>query len=212
MSQTLIIVIVTVLVSINAFNNQKVFSDLMFYPPAVSERGQWWRFITCGFVHADVMHLAFNMIALYSFGEGIERKMNIDFGRAGNYLYIAMYIIALVVCLLPTYAKHKHNQAYSSVGASGAVSAVVFAGLLIYPLSSVRFMFIPIDIPGFVFGPAYLIISTILDKKGGGNVNHSAHIWGAIFGMVFITACSFILTNRNILVDFITQVKNYVGM
>ncbi len=128
---TLAIIILTAIISFTAFNNQKVTEDLIFYPPAVSERNQWYRFVTCGFIHADLMHLGFNMLSLYFFGQFVELKFKSFFGLFnGGILYIAMYLIALVISLIPTYLKHKHNSLYKSLGASGAVSAVVFAGFI----------------------------------------------------------------------------------
>jgi membrane associated rhomboid family serine protease len=94
---------------------------------------------------------------------------------------------------LPTFAKNKNNYQYRSLGASGAVSAVIFAGLMLTPTLGIYIFFIPIPIPGFIFAPLYLIISALLDKKGAGNINHSAHIWGSIYGLAFvIIACQFI--------------------
>ena len=124
LSITLIIIIVTVLVSIGGFSSHKVMDDLIFYPPAVSQQKQWWRFFTCGLIHADVGHLALNMYALYIFGRSVEKAFIGIFGQYGNFVYLLMYISALVVCLLPTYGKHRNDHNYRSLGASGAVSAV----------------------------------------------------------------------------------------
>jgi membrane associated rhomboid family serine protease len=209
LSITLIIVIITVIISVTAFSNEKVMSDLIFYPPAVSHNNQYYRFITCGFIHADIGHLAFNMISLYLFGEFVERQFNLIFGDSGRMMYAIMYVVALVVCLLPTYFKNRDNYHYRSLGASGAVSAVVFAGLLMRPEIQVGFFFIPPIIPGFIFGPLYLIISAILDRKGGGNINHSAHIWGALFGIAFVIVAGRLASNYNAIDAFIGGVRNY---
>ena len=181
LSITVIIVIVTSLISFTAFSNQKIIDDLIFYPPAVTHRNQWYRFFTCGLIHADFGHLIFNMLSLYLFGRFVEDKFMEIFGDRGKWLYLAMYISSLLVSILPTYFKHKEDYAYRSLGASGAVSAVVFAGLMIAPYVEVGFFIIPPIIPGFIFGPVYLLISALLDKRGGDNINHSAHIWGAIY-------------------------------
>ena len=190
LSVNLVIIIITVLVSMWGFSSQKVINDLIFYPPAVSRQNQFYRFFTCGFIHADYGHLIFNMITLFAFGNNIEKAFVELFGSLGRWLYLLMYISALAVSLLPTYNKNKDNQYYRSLGASGAVSAVLFAGLLLQPTSSVYMFFIPIPIPGFIFAPAYLLLSAYMDKKGGDNINHSAHIWGALYGLGFvIIAC-----------------------
>lgn len=207
---TVIIVILTVLISISAFNNEKTMNDLIFYPPAVTHRKQYYRFISSGFIHADVAHLAFNMLSLYLFGRFVEEKFAEIFGDTlGKTLYLAMYFCALVVSLLPTYLKHKYNSQYRSLGASGAVSAVVFAGLLIAPYVEVGFFFIPPFIPGFVFGPLYLIISAYLERKGQDNINHSAHIWGALFGIIFLLAASYLMTTYDPIDGFIQGVRYY---
>lgn len=115
--------------------------DLIFHPPAVSQRNQWYRFFSAGLVHADVTHLAFNMISLYLFGRFVEQAFLGLFAEKGKLLFLAMYILALPVSLLPTYFKNRHNYHYYGLGASGAVSAVVFAGLLLAPTIRVGFFF-----------------------------------------------------------------------
>ena len=208
MSITIIIIIITVLVSIAGFRSAKVVDDLIFYPPAITQKNQYYRFITCGFIHADIFHLIFNMYALYLFGEGVESIFSAIFGDYGKLLYIAMYVLALIVCLIPSFQKNKNNSYYKSLGASGAVSAVAFAYILFNPLQGVGLIFIPIFIPGFLFGIIYLIISYFLDKKGGGSINHSAHIWGAIFGVIFLIVASKLFSGYPVLDHFIDTVKN----
>jgi membrane associated rhomboid family serine protease len=209
LSITIIIIIVTALISFSAFRNEKIMNDLIFYPPAVAQNKQYYRFITCGFIHADIAHLAFNMISLYLFGELVERQFALIFGTGGKLLYLLMYLLALAVCLLPTYFKNKNNQNYRSLGASGAVSAVVFAGLMISPYMKVGLFIIPPVIPGFVFGPLYLIISAWLDRKGGGNINHSAHIWGALFGVAFLIIAGFVTGRFDAIKTFVDGVRYY---
>ena len=118
-SISLIIVIITVLISLGAFNNKKIYYDLIFHPPAVSRHGQWYRFFSHGLIHADGPHLIFNMLALYLFGQGVEREFQLGFGQYGKPIYLLMYLIALPVAILPTYFKNRYNQSYYSLGASG---------------------------------------------------------------------------------------------
>lgn len=210
LSMTVIIIIITVLISISAFNSQKIMNDLIFYPPAVSRNRQYYRFISCGFIHADVAHLAFNMISLYLFGRFVEEQFSDIFGNSGRILYLAMYLLALIASILPTYFKNKDNYHYRSLGASGAVSAVVFAGLMIAPYVKVGFFIIPPVIPGFVFGPLYLIISAYLDRKGGDNINHSAHIWGALFGIAFLIVVGYASGEYDAIDQFINGVRFYM--
>ncbi|MEJ0106045.1 MAG: rhomboid family intramembrane serine protease [Bacteroidota bacterium] len=210
LSITVIIVIITCLVSIGGFSNPRIINDLIFYPPAISQQNQWYRFFSCGLIHADWGHLFFNMFSLYLFGRFVETKFIEIFDDKGKLFYILLYVGALAVSLLPTYSKHKNDSSYRSLGASGAVSAVVFAGLMIAPYVEVGFFFIPPIIPGFIFAPLYLIASVMLERKGGGNINHSAHIWGALFGVAFIIVIGKFVGNYNAITEFINGVKLYL--
>jgi len=209
MSITLIIIIITGLISFSAFTNEKIYNDLIFYPPAVTYQRQWYRFFSCGLIHADWLHLIFNMYALYMFGEETERNFIALFQEKGKLFYLLMYITALGVCLLPTYSKHKDDSYYRSLGASGAVSAVIFAFIMLHPMAKLGFFFIPLPVPGFLFGFLYLLITSYLDKRGGGNINHSAHLWGALYGIGFLIVMAAIFSDYKVLAMFIEQVKNY---
>lgn len=209
-SVTLAIIIVTAIVSLLAFSNQRLMDKLIFYPPAVSRNKEWYRFFTCGLIHADTAHLIFNMLSLFFFGEGVENKFMEIFGENGRWIYLLLYVSALLFSLLPTYRKHKDDAYYRSLGASGAVSAVLFAAFLLEPTLGVGIMFIPIPIPAFIFGPLYLLISTYLDKKGKDNINHSAHIFGALYGIGFVIIGTQ-LVGFNAITEFLTGVKSYLS-
>lgn len=212
MTITLIIIIITVLVSIAAFTNDKIYNDLIFYPPAVTHNKQWYRFVTCGLIHADIAHLVFNMYAFFLFGKIVEDYFMLIFQEKGKLLYLVLYLTSLFVCLLPTYTKHKDDGSYRSLGASGAVSAVIFAYIMLEPLTGIGIIFIPgISIPGFVFGILYLGVSTYLDKRGGGNINHSAHLWGALYGIAFLIAASYLFSDYQLLPQFIQKVQAYIS-
>lgn len=217
---TLVIIIITSLVSIGAFSNPRIKQDLIFYPPAVTQRNQWYRFFSCGLIHADGLHLIFNMYALYAFGNYVENGFpyrNVEFQNGfvqifgdprGKILYFTMYVLALGFALLPTYFRHRNDYHYRSLGASGAVSAVIFAALILEPRMGIGLIFIPnLSIPGYIFAPLFLIISHYLGKRGQDNINHSAHIWGAIFGVVFVIATCYLLTDKDPVQDFIRTVK-----
>ena len=206
-SITIIIVITTGVVSFIAFTNHKLLDQFIFYPPDV-RRGQWYRFFSCGLIHADWGHLLFNMIALYMFGEMVEKQFVGIFGVSGKLIYLAMYVLALAASVIPTYISNKDNYHYRSLGASGAVSAVIFAGILFFPLVGIGLFFIPVYLAGFLFGIVYLLVSGWLDKRGGGNINHSAHIFGALFGIGFtIIACQ-AFSDYPVLQDFVDQIRN----
>lgn len=180
MSHTLIIIIVTALISFSAFSNAKMYNDLIMYPPAIN-RGQYYRLLTSGFLHADTMHLIFNMLTLWFFGRVLEPYFAEYFGQFG---FIIFYLVAIVVSDIPTYLKHRHSSSYASLGASGGVSAILFAFILLSPWSTIYIFILPV--PAIVFGVLYLVYSQYMAKKGADNINHDAHFWGAIFGIVCI--------------------------
>jgi len=222
LSITLLLIIITAIISFMAFNNQAVMDKLIFYPPAVSRRNEWYRFFSCGLIHKDIPHLIFNMYALYLFGNGqtftdingLKQSTGVEFffvhvfGTAGYFLYFIMYAGAVGVCLLPTYRKNKDNYYYRSLGASGGVSAVVFAKIVLDPINGIGLIFIPVFIAGFLFGLLYLFISYELEKRQAGTVNHSAHIWGSIFGAVFIIVVCQVTGKYPLLAQFIDQIRN----
>ena len=206
-SITLIIIVATSIISFIAFSNHKLLDQFIFYPPAV-RRGQVYRFFSCGLIHADWGHLIFNMISLYLFGEAVESKFIEAFGPWGKLVYLGMYVLALAASVIPTYINNKDNYHYRSLGASGAVSAVIFAGILFFPLAKLGLFFIPIYVAGFLFGIIYLLVSGWMDKRGGGNINHSAHIFGALFGIGFtIIACQ-AFSDYPVLEIFVDAIRN----
>ena len=177
-NHTLFIIIITVVVSLLAWQSPQLMQRLIFYPPAV-QRGQVDRFVTHGFIHADGMHLFFNMFTLYSFGQAVQGLFMSKLGSLG---FVLFYFAALVVAIMPTYLKQKNNPRYSSLGASGAVSAVIFSYILMNPWSTLLLFVIPV--PAIVFAVAYVAYSVWADGQGRGSINHSAHLVGGIFGML----------------------------
>jgi len=170
----------TVLISWRAFGTRRLFDRLILWPPAIERHRQYERLLTHGFIHADGMHLLFNMVTLYFFGSGVERVFMPYIGWLG---FLLFYLSAIVVAILPTYLRHQHDAHYRSLGASGGVSAVLFAMILISPWSMIYVFFIPM--PAVVFGVVYLGYSIWMDRRGGDSINHSAHLWGAGYGMLF---------------------------
>ena len=209
MNITIIIIAITSVVSFMAFSNKQLMEKLIFYPPDISKRNEWYRFFSNGLIHADFGHLAFNMFSFYMFGKLVEDSFSQIFGATGKLLYVILYISALAVCLIPTYMQHKENYYYRSLGASGAVSAVIFAGIFLYPQFEIGLFILPPIIPGFVFGPLYLVVTAYLAKRGGSGINHSAHLWGAVYGIAFLVVMSFALSDFNPVTHFIDSVKAY---
>ena len=186
MSITFIIIIITAAVSILAFNRENMKEDLLFWPYQINRDGQYYRFITNGVLHADAMHLIFNMVSFYSFGMALENYLfKALFGELSRAMLAILYVTAIIAAVIPDFIKYKNKSYYRSLGASGAVSAIVFAAITIQPNMPIQFFFIPFKIPGFVFGICFLILSASLAKKGGGNIGHSAHFWGSVYGIVF---------------------------
>ncbi len=177
-NHTLLIILITVAISFWAWQSPKVMQRLIFYPPAV-QRGQVDRFFAHGFIHADGMHLFFNMFTLYSFGQAIQKLYIANLGTLG---FILFYLASIVVAIIPSYLKNKNNANYAGLGASGGVSAVIFAFILLDPWSTLLFFFIPIS--AIIFAVLYVAYSVYADRRGGSNINHSAHLVGGAFGVV----------------------------
>lgn len=179
---TLLIIGITVLVSWRGFNDQRLLARLILWPPAVQRNRQYERLLTYGFVHADWMHLLFNMITLWSFGGLVEKVFAGWLGPVG---FVLFYLSAIVVSILPTYIKHQRDANYRSLGASGGVSAVLFAAILFDPWTKLIIFPIPLPIPAFLFAILYVGYSVWMDRRSYDNVNHSAHLWGAAYGVLF---------------------------
>lgn len=177
-NHTVTIILITVVISLIAFSNQKVMNRLLFWPPAL-QRGEYYRFISHGFIHADGAHLLFNMITLFFFGSVIEsfyRQYFFDMG------FVLFYLGGLIAAIIPSYLKHKHDTHWASLGASGAVSAVLFAYILFEPWKLIFVFFIPV--PAIIFAVLYVAYSIWSGKRGNSNINHSAHLWGAAYGVI----------------------------
>lgn len=182
---TLIIIAITAFVSITSMENYTIKNKMMFNAYMIKHRKEWWRFFSNGLIHADWMHLIFNMYSLYLFGKGVEDGFNYLFEGKGELFFVLLYVGGLAMSSLYSFEKHKDNIYYNSLGASGAVSAVVFAYIVISPTSKLMFLFLPVPIPAYLFGIIFLAVEYYLGKRGQTNIGHDAHFWGAIYGAVF---------------------------
>ncbi|MCF8999516.1 rhomboid family intramembrane serine protease [Acinetobacter nectaris] len=193
-NHSITLIIITVIVSLLAFSNQNIMNRLIFWPPAM-KKGQFDRFITHGFVHADGAHLLFNMITLFFFGSAIEvfyRQYAFNMG------FVLFYLGGLIVSILPSYLKHKNDFQWASLGASGAVSAVLFAYILFKPWNLIFVFFVPV--PAIIFAVLYIAYTIWSNKRNNNHINHSAHLWGAAYGVIIT-----ILVEPKIIPHFINK-------
>lgn len=181
---TLVIIIITTGVSLYTMQKPRLLNSLMMNPQAIVSGGQYHRLITSGFIHRDHMHLILNMFSFYFFGRQLEYIFNEIFGSLGSVHFLAIYLLGIVISDIPTVMKHRNNEHYNSLGASGAVSAVVFACILFLPLQKIC-LYGVFCFPGIVLGLAYLGYSFYSSKKSKDGINHDAHLYGALFGMVY---------------------------
>ena len=194
---TYLIIGFTCLVSIPAFGNEKMINNMVFYPARMKNGKELYRFLTHGVLHADYMHLLFNMLTLYFFGPYVEE------GILGKFAFIVLYITALVASSMFDFFKHKDNYYYRSLGASGAVSAVLFVTIIVNPWARNICLFGVLCLPNIIFGIAYIAYSSYMDKRGGDNVGHNAHLWGGIYGFVFAA-----IARPDLLKSFLEQLAN----
>jgi membrane associated rhomboid family serine protease len=202
---TTVILIVNVIVSAIALQNRDFMRRLIFNPYAIHQRNEWYRFFSSGFIHADVIHLAVNMYVLYWMGDIVEQYYSHLFGDRGVVYFTILYLSSLVMSIFPTYNNHKHDPGYNGLGASGAVSAVVFTFILLNPMQRLCLYGLEfLCLPGIIFGVLYLYYCYYMSKKGGDNINHSAHMWGAIYGFTFT-----LFLKPSLVVDFFTKLINF---
>ena len=187
LSVLLILIVITVVVSMSAFNNNQLTDRLLYSPYACKHDGDYFRMFGHMFIHADTMHLLFNMMSLFFLGSVLEDELMFTYGNVrGEVHFLVIYILGGLFATLIPYVRHQDNPSYRSLGASGAVSAVIFAAILWNPQMELMIMFLPIPIPAYIFGPLYIAFEYWADRRGGTGIAHDAHIGGAIFGVLYV--------------------------
>jgi membrane associated rhomboid family serine protease len=215
MNTTTLLLLFTTAISILANNSASLKEKMLFKPFRINKNLEWHRFFSSGFIHADWEHLIFNMLSLYLFGTIVEQAFQsaIYFAKNGTAFYILLYTTSIPISLLYTYFRNKSKSNYASLGASGAVSAVIFSAILIDPTIQIGLFLIPPIIPGYLFGPLFLIAAAWMGKKGKDNINHAAHIAGALYGWIFtITATYIEHDNLKPIHTFISIVQKNLGL
>lgn len=193
----------TAIISFYAFERPALLNKLIMNPYRVKHQREYYRFITSGFIHLDHIHIIFNMFSLYFFGTAMESVFATVFGPLGYVYFLALYLLGIVVSDIPTFLKHQNNPRYNALGASGGVASVIFAFVIFLPLEKICIYF-AFCFPGFIMGTAYLVFSWYQGKKAKDNINHDAHLYGALFGMVFC-----IVLYPRVLPEFIEQLKSW---
>lgn len=182
-----------------AFDRPELKGRMLFNAYDIVHHKKWYRIFSHGFIHANFIHLFFNMYVLYMFGvQGAQESVGSNFssveptfisafGAKGYYFYLLLFVGGLAFSSLYALYKHQDNPYYNALGASGAVSSIVFVFIILNPQAELIIIFLPIlPLPAYIFGPLLLIGEYFLAKRGGSPVAHDAHISGAIFGLVFI--------------------------
>ncbi len=183
-SITVWLIAITVIVSWYAFDKKEITRKLIMNPYRVSVQHEYYRFVTSGLLHADFSHLLWNMLSFYFFGPIVEMYFNHYFGVTGSFYFVGFYILAVIISDVPSYFKHSHNPGYNSLGASGGVAAIIFASIIFLPTQKICLYFV-FCFPGFILGTAYVIWSYYKGRKADDNINHEAHLYGALFGILF---------------------------
>ena len=186
MSLSVIIIIVTVVISFMAFRDKGLMNKLIHNPYAVNHHREYYRTLTCGFIHADYMHLFFNMYSLYFFSTTVESYFDYFFADNSKLFFMALYLIGIIFSNIPDIIRYRDKPFYNSLGASGGVSSVVFVSIILSPLEKLYIVPIPFEMPRYVYGFLFVAYSFYLDRRQGDNVNHMAHLWGGLWGVVFM--------------------------
>ena len=202
MSWMLIILVVTVIVSYQANNRPSLKDQLLYHPYRVRAFKEWYRIVTHAFVHADFTHLALNAFVLFQFGARLEGLMQQSLGAA---FFPMLYFGGIAFAAIPGMVRHHDNPSYRSLGASGAVSAVLISYILHFPTAELLLFFI-VPLPAFIVGMLFFVYEHQMDKRPGGNIAHDAHLWGGLYGLLFT-----VVTTPQVVPAFVAALSAYLG-
>ncbi|MDX2001632.1 MAG: rhomboid family intramembrane serine protease [Chitinophagales bacterium] len=200
---TTAITVVTLALSMWSFQSTEIRDKLIFNPYRIKRNREWYRFLTAGFIHADFGHLLFNLVSFFFFGPFVESIFLYHFDSLGPVFFALMYVLAIIASSIFSYFKHQDDYAYLALGASGAISAVIFSSILFDPWDNRICIYFVFCLPPLVFGIVYLMFSQYMARRGQDNIGHDAHFWGAVFGFIFP-----ILLKPSLIVDFFNNVKS----
>ncbi len=180
MNLTLFFILITIALSLyTLYFNRKLLEAWMLRPYATISNNEWHTVLTSGFLHGSLAHLLVNMFVLFFFGISLEQTV-------GPFHFAALYLSGIMVSAIPSLISQKDNPRYATLGASGGVQSVLFGFIFLFPTESIIFVFLPIPIPAWVFGLIFLAYSIYESKRGMGNINHEAHIAGAVWGVLYL--------------------------
>ena len=204
MNVLFILIGVIVLFSAAAFKQPSLMGRFQFNAYQIVKRKEYVRLVSHGFLHGSWSHLLVNMFVLYSFGGVVIGELEDAFPHRGIVMFLLLFFSALIFSSLYSLFKERDNPYYDAIGASGAVSAVVFASIFFAPYNML-YLYFAIPIPGVVFGIVYLIYSKMMSQKNVDNVGHDAHFWGAVYGFIFP-----IIYKPSLFIDFIHKLLSFL--
>lgn len=197
--------LITLVFSIISFRSKKIFEWAVFMPVLIKKEKSYYRFLTSGFIHANWLHLILNVYVLYVFGHAVETNFKLFFGKFSGLYFVIMYLTAIIISEIPLYIKNRNNPEYASLGASGAVSAIVFSFIMFQPTGSIGIILLPITLPSVLLGVLFLLYSAYMSKYGSDNIAHSAHFTGALYGFIFP-----VIISIEVLYSFLTQINQII--
>ncbi len=204
MTVTLVLIALIAAISFYAWSKPELQMKFMMTPYRVKHHNEYYRFLTSGFIHSGYIHLFFNIFTLFFFGQQMEYIFEFFFPGKSTLYFLILFVVGVIVSDIPTFIRYQNSPGYNSLGASGGVSALVFSFILFNPTEKLYILFIPIGIPGFILGSLFLVYSYYQAKNSADNINHSAHLYGALFGLIFS-----VIVQPTILMRFVNALANW---